>query len=120
MGFAVHVPHYLAQSEFADAALRGLSRSSPRPASHPDRGPRGTAGLDRAEIAREVAGSEEVSRVVEALERQYDTYMEGREKPSLLAPDVSERRAPMRSVPSSSSFCASGPTRTDHPGPQRR
>ena len=47
-----------------------------------------TAGLNRAEIAREVAGSDEVSGVVEALEHQYDTFMEGREKPSLLATDV--------------------------------
>ena len=33
VGFAVHVPHYLAQSEFADAALRrAATPSSPRPA----------------------------------------------------------------------------------------
>jgi len=48
------------------------------------------AGLNRAEIAREVEGSEEVSQVIAALERQYDTFSEGRQKPSLLATDVSE------------------------------
>jgi hypothetical protein len=66
LGFAVHVPHYLAQSEFA------------------------TAGLNRAEIAHELEGSEEVAQVVAALERQYDTFIEGLQKPSLLATDVSE------------------------------
>ncbi len=91
VGFAVHVPHYLAQSEFADAALRGLqSFIAATGLGIPTADLAATAGLNRAEIAREVAGSEEVSRVVEALERQYDTYMEGREKPSLLATDVSE------------------------------
>ena len=48
------------------------------------------AGLNRAEIAQEVAGSEEVAQVVAALERQYDTFIEGLQKPSLLATDVSD------------------------------
>ena len=42
------------------------------------------------EIAREIEGSDEVSQVIAALERQYDTFSEGRQKPSLLATDVSE------------------------------
>ncbi|MEO8830183.1 PAC2 family protein [Lapillicoccus sp.] len=91
LGFAVHVPHYLAQAEFADAALAGLGAVA---------GVTGlrlattdlaaAAGLNRAEIAKEVAGSDEVAAVVEALERQYDTFMEGRERPSLLATSISE------------------------------
>jgi hypothetical protein len=91
LGFAVHVPHYLAQAEFADAALAGLNAVT---------GVTGlrlattdlaaAAVLNRAEIAREVEGSEEVAAVVEALERQYDTFMQGRERPSLLATEVSE------------------------------
>lgn len=91
VGFAIHVPHYLAQAEFADAALAGLNAiagvtglklTSDELAA--------AAGRGRAEIAREVDGSEEVKAVVEALERQYDTFMEGRERPSLLATEVSE------------------------------
>lgn len=91
LGFAVHVPHYLAQAEFADAALAGLGAVA---------GVTGlrlattdlaaAAGLNRAEIAKEVAGSDEVAAVVEALERQYDTFMEGRQRPSLLATSISE------------------------------
>ena len=91
VGFAVHVPHYLAQSEFADAALRGLnSVVAATGLDIPTEDLAATAGLNRAEIAQEVAGSEEITRVVEALERQYDSYIEGRQKPSLLATDVSE------------------------------
>ena len=79
LGFAVHVPHYLAQAEFADGAVtraqRDHRRHRPQPAH---RRPRGrTAGLNRAEIAREVEGSDEVAQVVAALERQYDTFMRG-------------------------------------------
>ena len=48
------------------------------------------AGLNRAEIAEGIAGSDEVTQVVEALERQYDTYMEALEKPSLLATDLQD------------------------------
>ena len=47
-----------------------------------------TAGLNRAEILQEIAGSEEVTQVVEALERQYDAYVQGRDKPGLLATDI--------------------------------
>ncbi|MDQ6716405.1 MAG: PAC2 family protein [Actinomycetota bacterium] len=91
VGFAVHVPHYLAQAEFADAALAGLNAvvaatglnlgSSDLAAA---------AGLNRAEINREIEGSDEVAHVVEALERQYDSFMQGRERPSLLATEISE------------------------------
>jgi len=91
LGFAVHVPHYLAQAEFADAALAGLNAVTGVTGlrlSTTDLA--AAAGLNRAEIAREVAGSDEVAAVVEALERQYDTFMEGRERPSLLATEVSE------------------------------
>ena len=91
LGFAVHVPHYLAQAEFADAALAGLGAvSGVTGLSLSMTDLAAAAGLNRAEIAREVDGSDEVKAVVEALERQYDTFMEGRERPSLLATGVSE------------------------------
>lgn len=91
LGFAVHVPHYLAQAEFADAALAGLGAvSGVTGLSLSTTDLAAAAGLNRAEIAREVEGSDEVKAVIEALERQYDTFMEGRERPSLLATGVSE------------------------------
>jgi len=91
LGFAVHVPHYLAQAEFADGAVTALNAVTAATGLNlPIDELVAAAGLNRAEIAREVAGSDEVEQVVAALERQYDTFMEGLQKPSLLATDVSE------------------------------
>ena len=91
LGFAVHVPHYLAQAEFADGAVTALNAITAATGLNlPIDELAAAAGLNRAEIAREVAGSDEVEQVVAALERQYDTFMEGLQKPSLLATDVSE------------------------------
>ncbi len=89
MGFAIHVPHYLAQAEFGDAAvtaLRAIVGATGLSVSTDDLV--AAAGLNRAEIAREIQGSEEVTQVVTALERQYDSYLEGRQKPNLLATDA--------------------------------
>jgi hypothetical protein len=89
VGFAVHVPHYLAQAQFADAAVVGLeSFVAATGLNIPADDLVAAAGLNRAEIAEWIAGSDEVTQVVEALERQYDTYMQAREKPNLLATDI--------------------------------
>jgi hypothetical protein len=84
-GFAVAVPHYLAEAEYPAAAvsllgslaaLSGLSFS--------------TTALDEAaasvrlQVDETVRGSDEVRNVVEALERQYDAYLAGAGR-SLLA-----------------------------------
>jgi hypothetical protein len=91
LGFAVHVPHYLAQTEFADGAVTALNGITAATGLNlPIDELVAAAGLNRAEIAQEVAGSDEVAQVVAALERQYDTFVEGLQKPSLLATDVSE------------------------------
>lgn len=91
LGFAIHVPHYLAQSEFADGAVTALNAITGATALNlPIDDLVAAAGLNRAEIAQELAGSEEVAQVVAALERQYDTFVEGLQKPSLLATDVSD------------------------------
>jgi PAC2 family len=89
LGFAVHVPHYLAQAQFADAAVVGLqSLVAATGLNIPAHDLVAAAGLNRAEILQEIAGSEEVTLVVEALERQYDAFIQGRDKPGLLATDV--------------------------------
>ncbi|MEP7018254.1 MAG: PAC2 family protein [Actinomycetota bacterium] len=89
MGYAIHVPHYLAQTQFADAAVVGLEcLAGATGLNIPAEDLVATAGLNRAEISEGIAGSEEVAQVVEALERQYDTYIEANEKPSLLATDI--------------------------------
>ena len=91
LGFAVHVPQYLVQTEFADGAVTALNAITAATGLNlPIDELVAAAGLNRAEIAQEVAGSDEVAQVVAALERQYDTFIEGLQKPSLLATDVSE------------------------------
>jgi predicted ATP-grasp superfamily ATP-dependent carboligase len=75
MGFAAYVPHYLAQSTYPTAAL-GLLEAVTRSTGLVIQ----TAALQEAakrtdaEIARQVAESAEVAQVVEALERQYDSF----------------------------------------------
>ncbi|MEV0679623.1 PAC2 family protein [Actinosynnema sp. NPDC050436] len=77
MGFAAYVPHYLAQGSYPAAALgllEALTRTTglvvPSSALHE------SARRTDAEITRQVAESDEVAQVVEALERQYDAFTE--------------------------------------------
>ncbi|GAA1905260.1 PAC2 family protein [Lapillicoccus jejuensis] len=91
VGFSVHVPHYLGQAEFPDAALSGLGAviaATGLALNTEDLA--AMAGLNRAQLATEVASSEEVQGVVHALEQQYDAFMEGHRRPSLLATSISE------------------------------
>ncbi|WP_115944735.1 proteasome assembly chaperone family protein [Amycolatopsis thermalba] len=86
-GFAAHVPHYLAQSRYPAAALTVLG-SITRLAglSLPDEALRAASRRTDAEIARQVAESDEVADVVHALERQYDLFVEAMDgKKTLLA-----------------------------------
>ncbi|GAB3690512.1 proteasome assembly chaperone family protein [Angustibacter aerolatus] len=88
LGFVAQVPHYLAETAYPDAAAALLDRVS------------GTTGLrlptddlvaaaveTRAAITEQVGSSEEVTRVVHALEEQYDAYVGARGRTSLLAPE---------------------------------
>lgn len=88
VGFTVHVPHYLAQTDFPAAAetlLSELARSASLQIP--------TDALTRAaaevfdKINEQVAASSEVAQVVEALERQYDAFVAAQENRSLLARD---------------------------------
>jgi predicted ATP-grasp superfamily ATP-dependent carboligase len=87
MGFAVHVPHYLAQATYPTAAVT-LLESVQRAAGLvlPGDTLREAARRTDLEIARQVEGSTEVSEVVEALEQQYDAFAADRE--NLLADDA--------------------------------
>ncbi|GLZ28942.1 hypothetical protein Lesp02_11320 [Lentzea sp. NBRC 105346] len=77
MGFAAQVPHYLAQSNYPTAAVTlldavaratGLSWKIDKLLE--------AAQRTDAEIHRQVAESDEVGQVVEALERQYDAFVQ--------------------------------------------
>jgi len=88
VGFAAHVPHYVAQSEFPAAAaalVRAVSAASGLllPTTALDE----AAAATREAIDEQVAQSPEVASVVTALEEQYDSFVAGRGR-SLLAGDA--------------------------------
>jgi predicted ATP-grasp superfamily ATP-dependent carboligase len=80
VGFAVHVPHYLAQASYPAAAVTLLeSVQSATGLALPADALREAARRTDLEIARQVEGSEEVAEVVQALEQQYDAFTADRE-----------------------------------------
>ncbi|GAA1764416.1 PAC2 family protein [Nostocoides vanveenii] len=89
MGFAVHTPHYLAQADFHDGALTALNGIVDATGLNlPNDALVAAAAAGRAQIDAEVAGNGEIGEAVSALERQYDTFLEGQDKPNLLAPQA--------------------------------
>lgn len=79
MGFAVHVPHYLAQSDYPEAAATLLENvAAATELTLPTAPLRTAAEATRAELDEQVARSEEVAAVVRALEEQYDAYVAAR------------------------------------------
>jgi len=88
MGFSVHVPHYLAQTDYPGAAqtmLEAVSRATGL--ALVDESLRSAAEAVRADVDGQVERSEEVASVVRALEEQYDAYVAGRGD-NLLAGDT--------------------------------
>uniref|UniRef100_UPI000B11E162 PAC2 family protein n=1 Tax=Micromonospora sp. RV43 TaxID=1661387 RepID=UPI000B11E162 len=86
LGFAAHVPHYVAQAEYpaaAEALLSAVSRSTGL--LLPVEALRTAAEAVRVEIDRQVTQTEEAATLVQALEEQYDTFARGRGEKSLLA-----------------------------------
>lgn len=91
LGFAVHVPHYLAQTDFPAAAevlLDSVSRSTGL--ALPTEDLRAAAAAVRADVDKQIAQAEEAHALVEALEQQYDTLLQDRQGSSLLAADAAE------------------------------
>ncbi len=85
MGVAVHVPHYLAQTDYplaAEALVQQVSRATglvlPTASLHE------AAQELREGIDEQVRGSEEVTEVVRALETQYDAFVGARSRSGLL------------------------------------
>ncbi|XVQ08983.1 proteasome assembly chaperone family protein [Spirillospora sp. CA-255316] len=86
LGFAVHVPHYLAQSAYPAAGLAALEAVvAATGLVLPTDGLRKAAAKTDAEIAEQVAGNDEVEKVVRALEQQYDAFAGAAERENLLA-----------------------------------
>jgi predicted ATP-grasp superfamily ATP-dependent carboligase len=86
LGFAVHVPHYLAQSGHPSAAVVALDAVTAATGLEiPSDALREAATRTEAEITEQVAGSDEVEKVVRALEQQYDAFAGVVDRESLLA-----------------------------------
>ncbi len=88
VGFTVHVPHYLAQTDYP-AAAQALLEEVARTASLdlPTSTLTEAAAEVRTKIDEQVEASAEVAQVVSALERQYDAFIAAQENRSLLTRD---------------------------------
>ena len=88
VGFTVHVPHYLAQTDYPAAAEALLAQVSKVASLQVPLAAMAEAAAEiRAKIDEQVNSSPEVAQVVAALERQYDAFIEAQENRSLLARD---------------------------------
>jgi predicted ATP-grasp superfamily ATP-dependent carboligase len=84
MGFAVHVPHYLAQVQYPAATVELLeSVSRATGLLLPTAALRSAADLVRVDVDKQIAQSQEAATLVRGLEEQYDAYLRGRRGPGL-------------------------------------
>jgi predicted ATP-grasp superfamily ATP-dependent carboligase len=91
MGFAAHVPHYLAQTAFPAAAQTLLEEITKATGLVLPTGDLAQAAHElRSAIDEQINGSEEVGGVVKALERQYDAYAGSETRGSLLAAEATD------------------------------
>lgn len=91
LGYAVHVPHYLAQFEFVDAAVAVLDRlAAVTGLSLPVSGLAVRAEANRAEINEQIESNPEMAEAVRGMEQQYDAFVEGTKRQNLLATELAE------------------------------
>lgn len=85
MGFAVHVPHYLASSAYPDAALTLIDHlTAVTGLSIPTDQLRSASDDAKEQISVQVAESAEIKAMVTSLEENYDSYLEARATSPLL------------------------------------
>jgi predicted ATP-grasp superfamily ATP-dependent carboligase len=88
MGFVAHVPHYVAQNDYPQAAVDLVEAVSRQTGLALTPGGLVQAAAERAgEIAAQVEASDEIREAVHALEEQYDAFARAAES-SLLAGDA--------------------------------
>jgi hypothetical protein len=88
VGFAVHVPHYLAQARYPAAGVTLLDAvEQATELSLPGSALRDAAATTDAEVDRQVRESDEIAEVVRALEQQYDAFAAAGGQENLLADD---------------------------------
>ena len=88
VGYTVHVPHYLAQTDYPAAAQALLEQLAKTGALQlPLDALIEAASEVRAKVDEQVEASSDVAQVVAALERQYDAFIAAQENRSLLTRD---------------------------------
>lgn len=86
LGYAVHVPHYLAQAEYPTAAVSALEVITKNTGLvFPLESLREAAEKTDAEIAEQIQASQELSTAITGLEQQYDAFAAGAERENLMA-----------------------------------
>jgi predicted ATP-grasp superfamily ATP-dependent carboligase len=86
MGYAVHVPHYLAQAEYPSAAVTALEAVTKGTGLvFPLESLREASDKTNIEIAEQIQASEELSTAITGLEHQYDAFATGSARESLMA-----------------------------------
>ena len=90
-GYVIHVPHYLAEAEYPNAAVAGLEYLGAATSLVLPTDRLREAGREVGrQIAEQLAASEEVQQVVSRLETRYDEKAEGTVRRSLLADENDE------------------------------
>ncbi|MEO8814297.1 MAG: PAC2 family protein [Mycobacterium sp.] len=88
VGFTVHVPHYLSQADYPEAAQALLQHAATTGSLQLPLTELSDAAAEiRIKIDEQVTASPEVAQVVTALERQYDAFVTAQANRSLLARD---------------------------------
>ncbi|OBH26702.1 proteasome protein [Mycobacterium sp. E342] len=88
VGYTVHVPHYLTQTDYPAAAEALLAQVAKLASLElPLTALTEAAAVIRTKIDEQVEASAEVAQVVTALERQYDAFIDAQENRSLLTRD---------------------------------
>lgn len=85
LGFSVHVPHYLAQTDYPEAAQTLLENVGENAGLELPLAALGEAAARvREQVNAHIQGNTEVETVVAALERQYDSFVTAQERQSTL------------------------------------
>ncbi|MBN6055359.1 PAC2 family protein [Nonomuraea sp. RK-328] len=86
LGYAVHVPHYLAQAEYPQAAVTALEAVTRGTGLvFPMDTLREAARRTTAEIEEQIQASSELSTAISGLEQQYDAFAGGADRENLMA-----------------------------------
>ncbi|HUB22406.1 MAG TPA: PAC2 family protein, partial [Streptosporangiaceae bacterium] len=119
LGFAVQVPHYLAQAVYPPAALALLSSVVKATGlGLPDDELREASARTDEAIERQVADSAEVAELVRALEQQYDTAAEADGNPAGLLGEGESMPTADELAAQFERFLAENQGHIDPPGPR--